>query len=143
MARKRKPGRPKGSKNRKGRQSKRYAHLTAAQLRALKKAWAARAGKKVKKSRKGKRPKSAKGKATAKQLANLAYARAVRADRKMPKTKLYVSSASRLRAAGVDEMARTVRGPHIVLMPERHLHPGAPSILRRVRRHMPTLVSAT
>lgn len=117
MARKRKPGRPKGSKNKKKskakRSTKRKSKATPAQLRALKKAWAARrkSGKKTRKKA-GKR----KSKATAKQLANLAYARAVRADKKMPKT---------MRMAAADAIAATVRNPHGTSMP---------SVLLRVRR---------
>ncbi len=108
MARKRKPGRPKGSKNKKKskarRSTKRKSKATPAQLRALKKAWAARRKMGKKSRKKGKR----KSKATAKQIANLAYARAVRADRRMPKT---------MRMAAADAIAATVRNPHPTSMP--------------------------
>jgi len=129
MPRRRKPGRPKGSKNKKKRSSKRRSKATAAQLRNLKKARAAlqkKRGKKSGKSSKGKR--KGKRKATAKQLANLKLARAARELKRMPKT-----VRNHLKNLHHDMMADTVRAPIFLT--------GAPSILRRVRRHSPTLIS--
>ena len=140
MARKRKPGRPKGSKNKRKRKSskknwihaggalhkpvkkrkKRKTKATAAQLKNLKKARAA-----LKKARSGKtRKKTGRKKATKKQLAALKLARAARELKNMPKTTRFARS---------DEMAATVRAPHPTSMP---------SILMNVRRRpAPTLVS--
>lgn len=129
MARKRKVGRPKGSKNKKktGRKSaarsskakskkaksRKRGKATPKQLAALKKAWTAR---KLQLKKAKKKAGKKKGKATAKQLAALKLARAARELKNMPKT---------LRMHAEEAMAATVRNPHPTSMP---------SILMRVRR---------
>jgi hypothetical protein len=172
MARRRKPGRPKGSKNKKRSKTGRKRKATPAQLRNLKKARAVRAknlkktrGKKTEREKiaammkadgykypresykaVGKRVNSPKKKAAKKRgrksavyhkrVENLKKARAARELKQMPKTRRMA-----LKQLHADMMADTVRGPHIVVIPERHMSAGAPSILRQVRRHMPTLLS--
>lgn len=137
MARRRKPGRPKGSKNKRkvgrprtkarasGRKktAKKRSKATPAQLRALKKARAARAANLKPAKRK-------KKKATAAQLSNMKKARIARELKNMPKT-----TRMALKQLHHDMMADTVRGDFM------HIPSSAPSILRRVRRHMPTMVS--
>lgn len=120
MARRRKPGRPKGSKNKRRKSTKRRrGKATSVQLKNLKKARAA-----LKKKRSGKKAGKRRKRATAKQLAALKLARAARELKRMPKTTRFVRA---------DEAAMTVRAPHPTSMP---------SILLNVRRRpAPTLVS--
>lgn len=124
-AKRRKPGRPKGSKNKKAKSSRRKRKATPAQMRALKKAWAARR-KSSKKSSK-KTSKKAVKKMTKKRReqlkANLAKARAARELKNMPKTQRMA-----LKQLHHDMMAETVRAYPL------HIPADAPSILHRVRR---------
>jgi len=135
MARRRKPGRPKGSKNKKRSKSRTKRKATPAQLRNLKKARAVRA-KNLKKAGKKSSKKSSKkagkkpGRKSAtyhKRVENLKKARAARELKNMPKTQRMA-----LKQLHADMMADTVRGG---------VPSSAPSILHRVRRHAPTLMS--
>ncbi len=123
-AKRRKPGRPKGSKN-KAKSSRRKRKATPAQMRALKKAWAAR--RKQGKSSKKKAAKKTAKKMTKKRReqlkANLMKARAARELKNMPKTQRMA-----LKQLVHDMGADTVRAVPV------HIPADAPSILHRVRR---------
>jgi hypothetical protein len=145
MARRRKPGRPKGSKNKKRSKTKarRKSKATPAQLRNLKKARAARAKNLKKASKKTVKKRGRKSATYHKRVENLKKARAAREMKRLPKTRRMA-----LKQLQHDMMADTVR---VGISPKggRYVHSGhmihipasAPSILHRVRRHMPTLVS--
>lgn len=127
-AKRRKPGRPKGSKNKKAKSSRRKRKATPAQMRALKKAWAARrksskASKKTVKKTAKKTAKKMTKKRREQLKANLAKARAARELKNMPKTQRMA-----LKQLQHDMMAETVRAYPL------HIPADAPSILHRVRR---------
>jgi hypothetical protein len=127
MARRRKPGRPKGSKNKKRSKSRTKRKATPAQLRNLKKARAVRAKNLKKTSKKAGKKRGRKSATYHKRVENLKKARAARELKNMPKTQRMA-----LKQLHADMMADTVRGG---------IPSSAPSILHRVRRHMPTMVS--
>lgn len=140
MARRRKPGRPKGSKNKKRSKAKtksksgrRKRKATPAQMRALKKAWAARRkqGKAAKKTAK-KTGKKMTAKRRAQLAENLKKARAARELKNMPKTRRMA-----LKQLEADLMAETVRAPMA-----RHPNPHVAALYSK-RRRADTLVSAT
>ena len=113
----------KGSK--KAKSSRRKRKATPAQMRALKKAWAARRkqGKKSSKKAAKKTAKKMTKKRREQLKANLAKARAARELKNMPKTQRMA-----LKQLVNDMAADTVRAVPI------HIPADAPSILHRVRR---------
>lgn len=134
MARRRKPGRPKGSKNKK-RKTTRKRKATPAQLRNLKKARAVRAKNLKKAGKKAGKKRGRKSATYHKRVENLKKARAARELKNMPKTRRLKRNA--LAQLYHDVMAETVRAPLA-----RHPNPHVAELYSK-RRRADTLVSAT